>query len=366
MSINTTISEDMIRSRLSRLYRSYGYLPYKVNKFEEYDLYAQYKNFLACKQILTFSDTDGRLMALKPDVTLSVIKSASDRCPVHKVFYNENVYRVPEDGDGFSEIPQTGLECIGEIGLYESAEVIMLAAKSLESIGPSYVLNLSHIGVVSGILNQAGIHQEDQSEFFAVLGAKNGPALTDLCRRFDMGPQAVSNLTALTELYGPTEDVLSQLSELSLPEESRRAVEELKELDVLLKAFGPARIHLDFSVVDDIEYYNGIVFAGFIEGLSSSVLSGGKYDRLVSRMNRSGGAVGFAVYFNTLESLWSTEKEYDFDIVLVCPSESDLPFAIREASRCIEAGETVRVQRSEPKGFTFRTKYYVRNGAVES
>ena len=143
-------------------------------------------------------------------------------------------------------------------------------------------------------------------------------------------------------------------------------MEELKELDVLLKAFGPARIHLDFSVVDDIEYYNGIVFAGFIEGLSSSVLSGGKYDRLVSRMNRSGGAVGFAVYFNTLESLWSTEKEYDFDIVLVCPSESDLPFAIREASRCIEAGETVRVQRSEPKGFTFRTKYYVRNGAVES
>ena len=127
--MNTTVSEDQIRSRLSRLYRSYGYLPYKVNKFEEYDLYAQYKSFLACKQILTFSDTDGRLMALKPDVTLSVIKSASDRCPVHKVFYNENVYRVPEDGDGFSEIPQTGLECIGEIGLYESAEVVMLAAK---------------------------------------------------------------------------------------------------------------------------------------------------------------------------------------------------------------------------------------------
>ncbi len=364
--MNTTVSEDQIRSRLILLYQSYGYLPYKVNKFEEYDLYAQYKNFLACKQILTFSDTDGRLMALKPDVTLSVIKSASDRCPVHKVFYNENVYRVPEDGDGFSEIPQTGLECIGEIGLYESAEVVMLAARSLESIHSSYVLNLSHIGVVSGILNQAGIRPEDQPEFFAVLGAKNGPALTDLCRRFDMESQAVSNLVMLTELYGPTEEVLAQLNALPLPEESRCAVEELKELDALLKAFGPSRIHLDFSVVDDIEYYNGIVFAGFIEGISSSVLSGGKYDRLVSRMNRSGGAVGFAVYFNTLEPLWFTEKEFDFDVVLVCPSESDLPLAIREANRCIAAGETVRVQCSEPKGFSFRTRYDVRNGAVES
>ena len=90
MSINTTISEDMIRSRLSRLYRSYGYLPYKVNKFEEYDLYAQYKNFLACKQILTFSDTDGRLMALKPDVTLSIVRNALFRpgCK-QKLYYHE-------------------------------------------------------------------------------------------------------------------------------------------------------------------------------------------------------------------------------------------------------------------------------------
>lgn len=364
--MNTTVSEDQIRSRLSRLYRSYGYLPYKVNKFEEYDLYAQYKSFLACKQILTFSDTDGRLMALKPDVTLSVIKSASDRCPVHKVFYNENVYRVPEDGDGFSEIPQTGLECIGDIGLYESAEVVMLAARSLESISSSYVLNLSHIGVVSGILNQSGIRPEDQPEFFAVLGAKNGPAMTELCRRFDMDAQAVSNLMMLTELYGPTTEVLTRLRALPLPEESLRAVEELRELDTLLEAFGLSRVHLDFSVVDDIEYYNGIVFTGFIEGLSSSVLSGGKYDRLVSRMDRSGGAVGFAVYFNTLEPLWFTENEFDFDVVLVCPSEEDLPLAIREADRHIAAGETVRVQCSEPKGFTYRTRYTVRNGAVES
>ena len=143
-------------------------------------------------------------------------------------------------------------------------------------------------------------------------------------------------------------------------------MEELRELDTLLKAFGLSRIHLDFSVVDDIEYYNGIVFTGFIEGLSSSVLSGGKYDRLVSRMDRSGGAVGFAVYFNTLEPLWFTENEFDFDVVLVCPSEEDLPLAIREADRHIAAGETVRIQCSEPKGFTFRTRYTVRNGAVES
>lgn len=364
--MDNIISEDQIRSRLSRLYRSYGYLPFKVNKFEEYDLYAQYKNFLACKQILTFSDTDGRLMALKPDVTLSVIKSVSDRCPIHKVFYNENVYRVPEDGDGFSEIPQTGLECLGEIGLFETAEVIMLAARSLETICASYVLNLSHVGVVSGILEQAGIRREAQPEFFALLGAKNGPALDELCQRFDMDPTDRKNLLSLMEMYGPANEVLDQLRALSLPEESLRAVNELQEIDSLLQTFGSVRIHLDFSVVDDIDYYNGIVFAGFVEGVPSSVLSGGKYDRLMTRMNRRGGAIGFAVYFNTLESLWSTAREYDFDVALVCASEEDLPAAIAESARRISGGETVRIQCSEPKGYTFREKYYVRNGAVES
>lgn len=361
-----TVSEDLIRSRLSGLYRSFGYLPFKVNKFEEYDLYAQHKNFLACKQVLTFSDTDGRLMALKPDVTLSVIKSASDRCPIHKVFYNENVYRVPDDDDGFREIPQTGLECLGAIGLYETAEVVMLAAASLEAIHPNYVLNLSHVGVVSGILNQAGVRRDEQVDFFRVLGAKNVPALTALCRKLDLGPQSSKNLQTLAELYGPAEVALQTLSSLSLPEESTAAVEELQEIVSLLSAFGTRNVCLDFSVADDIEYYNGIVFTGFLEGVASSVLSGGKYDRLMTRMGRSGGAIGFAVYFNTLESLWSSAREYDVDVVLVCPSEADLPSAIEEASRRISAGETVRIQQAEPKGYVYREIYYVKDGRVSS
>ena len=81
--------------QLRSLYRKYGYSQYKMSKFEEYDLYVRNKNFLVSDNIITFTDTDGKLMALKPDVTLSIIKNTKDESDsVQKVYYNENVYRV--------------------------------------------------------------------------------------------------------------------------------------------------------------------------------------------------------------------------------------------------------------------------------
>ena len=124
-------SEERTVMALRDLYSAYGYRQYKVSKFESYDLYASNRNFLQSKQILTFTDTNGRLMALKPDVTLSIIKNTEPDAAISKVYYTENVYRVPKNGDGFQEIMQTGLELIGAVDDYAMAEVVMLAERSL-------------------------------------------------------------------------------------------------------------------------------------------------------------------------------------------------------------------------------------------
>ena len=80
---------------LRELYRGYGYLPYKMSKFEEYDLYLRNKDFLISDRIITFNDMGGKLLALKPDVTLSIIKNTRQMPgSVQKLYYNENVYRI--------------------------------------------------------------------------------------------------------------------------------------------------------------------------------------------------------------------------------------------------------------------------------
>ena len=141
---NVLTRDELAVFTLRALYSEYGYSQYKMSKFEEYELYAENKDFLVSDRIITFNDTNGKLMALKPDVTLSIIKNTTDAKGVkQKVFYNENVYRVSQRTHQYKEIMQAGLECVGDIDSYDLFETVLLAAKSLELISPDFVLDVS-------------------------------------------------------------------------------------------------------------------------------------------------------------------------------------------------------------------------------
>ena len=102
--------------QLRSLYTASGYCRYRMSKFEEYDLYMKHKDFLLSDSVLTFTDTNGRLMALKPDVTLSIIKNSEDRPDeTTRLCYNESVYRVDRGSGSFGESMQCGLECFGKV-----------------------------------------------------------------------------------------------------------------------------------------------------------------------------------------------------------------------------------------------------------
>ena len=152
---NILKNEERAVFALRALYKNYGYSPFKMSKFEEYDLYVRNKDFLVGDSVITFNDTDGKLLAMKPDVTLSIIKNTVDEDNVkRKVFYNENVYRVSPKTHRFKEIMQTGIECIGDIDITDVYEVVFLAAKSLSLISPDFVLDISHLGIHSSILDE--------------------------------------------------------------------------------------------------------------------------------------------------------------------------------------------------------------------
>ncbi|MBO5184513.1 MAG: ATP phosphoribosyltransferase regulatory subunit, partial [Clostridia bacterium] len=126
MIINDKVLQqsEKIIFALRELYLSKKFSPYRMSKFEEYDLYADNKDFLVSDNVITFNDIGGKLMALKPDVTLSIIKNSVDKpLETQKLFYNENVYRVSKSTGSFKEIMQTGVECFGKVGEAEICEV---------------------------------------------------------------------------------------------------------------------------------------------------------------------------------------------------------------------------------------------------
>ena len=153
MNINDSLLtyDERLTYRLRELYSSAGYKPYRMSKFEEYDLYSRNKDFLVSDRVITFTDTGARLMALKPGVTLSIIKNHPDG-GTYKLFYNENVYRVSKGTGSYKEIPQAGVECIGEVDGSLVGECIKLAARSLSVISPDYVLDLSSLDILEAFI----------------------------------------------------------------------------------------------------------------------------------------------------------------------------------------------------------------------
>ena len=310
---------------LRALYQRYGYTQYKMSKFEEYDLYVQNKDFLVGDGVITFNDTDGKLLALKPDVTLSIIKKSKDEGGItQKVYYNENVYRISKNTHTFKEIMQTGLECIGDIDLYSMTEVVLLAVRSLAAVSENYILDLSHLGVVSALVNELPASADEKKKVIACIGEKNPHGIKELCAACGAEASLAEKLITLTYAYGKPSEVYQTLRTLSLGEEAEKALAELKTITDTLSSIGFGdRVNIDFSVVNDMNYYSGVVFRGFVDGIPEGILSGGRYDKLMQKMGSRSGAIGFAVYLDMLDRLDRREKKYDADMVLLYEENAD-------------------------------------------
>lgn len=349
-------TKEQVALSLRSLYEAYGYSQYRMSKFEEYDLYARNKDFLVSDNVLTFTDVSGKLMALKPDVTLSIVKNTRDLDVVQKLYYNENVYRVVKGSHGFREIMQLGLECLGPIDSYCISEVLSLAAESLRQISSDAVLDISHLGILSGVMDAIGIPAELRANAMNYIGEKNLHDLSALCAGCGVSEENIALLRKLISLKAPlTADLYSQLTDLLTgciqPEVLKQFLDILSALEA---SSNVALLRLDFSVVDDIHYYNGFVFKGFVNGLPGSVLSGGQYDKLMKKMKRADRAIGFAVYTDMLDRLEQPDDAYDVDTILLYDDATPLSAIRRQVKLLTGSGRSVMAQRSVPANIRYR------------
>jgi len=307
MEINLDIlkPEEKAVLTLRALYESGGYQKFKVSRFEEYSYYLENKDFLAGKKIPTFTDLNGKLMALKPDVTLSIIKhSRADRQQAEKLYYIENVYRENQSASGYREISQMGLEYLGETDGEAVAEVALLAAQSLSVFGPEAILTIGHNDFTLGFFQQVGVDLTVEPEIMAALYAKNVQVLKALLEARDL-PQAIcERICNMVLLEGDFAEILQEAGNMVFSSSAKAALNELASVYLSVQGAGlPVKLHLDFSLLNDVNYYNGIVFKGYLQGLARPVLSGGAYDKMMRKLGKKAGAIGFAIYLNELTRL---------------------------------------------------------------
>jgi ATP phosphoribosyltransferase regulatory subunit len=194
--------EDQATLKLRELYEQYGYRRYKMARFEEYGFYLKHKDFLPSEQMVVFTDLDGRLLALKPDVTLSIAKRVDDQNPANeKIYYTESIYRASKESRTLREITQIGLEYIGEIDDYAIAETVVLAAGSLRAVSEDFILQIGDMDVFLSLVSRLDLSFEDEALLLSALRQKSPHLLEHACRRLSLGEQDEKLLLGILSLF---------------------------------------------------------------------------------------------------------------------------------------------------------------------
>ena len=351
---NVLHGTELLELRLRSLYERYGYRKYKMSRFEEYSLYLENRNFLKSDRVITFTDDRGKLLAMKPDITLSIVKSAAADGASERVYYSENIFRAASGSAEMREMRQVGLEYLGRVDLYAESEVLILALESLAAVGRDHIMGITHLGLVTGLLDATELPEREKASISRLIGQKNAHEIAALCAACGVGPTLSEKLCALASIYGTFPETRDALRNLVVNKATESAVAELCELYSILQAAGYGdALRVDFSIVNDLSYYNGITFQGFVEGIPESVLSGGRYDNLLQRMGKGGAALGFAVYMDELERLEAAESLPDTDILFIYPENA--PAAeIAKAMRELTCRGRVYAATEPPAQMTYR------------
>lgn len=347
--------EERVTLSLRRMYERHGYEKYRMGKFEEYELYLENKNFLGAKSIITFNDADGRLLALKPDVTLSIAKNThATRSSSEKFYYLENVYRQDRHSGAYQEISQLGLEFLGALTDYAAGEVLTLAIRTLKEISPSSKLQLSHAGFVQSLLESLTVDERARRALNELIRRKSLDDLGETARLAGVAPAAVSLLATACQLSGPLTETLERARSVAITPGMTEALAKLERMRAALEEAGClSGVTLDFSLMNDLDYYSDLVFRGYVEGLPRAVLAGGCYSSLLRKFGRDVEAVGFAVYLNELTFLFEGVRPEGVDLLLVYDEKDDPAAVIKRVDELTGQGFSVRAEPNIPQGLRF-------------
>jgi len=298
--------EDLKKRRqcekiLKEIFIQNNYFEVTTPIFEYFDLFNSGIGKIAQNEMYCLTDTTGNLMVLRPDSTKPIARLVSTRLknaklPL-KLFYNQSVYkrniRLNRKTD---EIMQFGGEFIGINGIDSDVEIIRLCSESFKKLKCDFLIEIGHIDIFKSIIKDldVGLCEKMRELVFN----KNFPALDSFSDKINT--ETLNKLKKIPTLFGK-EEILSKARTNFKDLESIKALDYLQSLyDKLKELKLDKHVSFDLGIVNDYDYYTGIVFKGYVNKKGDAVLSGGRYDTLYKSFGLDYPAIGFAFNIDEL------------------------------------------------------------------
>jgi len=289
-----------VESKLRKLYEAGGYQEIETPGIEFFDVYAG-GEFVAQENLYKLTDQEGRILSLRYDGTVPVARLAAtiykEEEPPLRFCYVGNMYRFRESGGGKQrEFAQAGVELLGATGAQADAEVIALSIASALELGLTDLqISIGQVDFFRGLMEDLDITGEDAVLLSELVDRKDSVMLEKMAVRFNLSEEDQKTLAMIPTLFG-TYEILDMLKSRVKSAKAGAAIENLRQVLDILNDYGYLKyVSVDLGMLRSLDYYTGMIFKGYTHEVGFPIISGGRYDKVVSVFGRDLSAVGFSI-----------------------------------------------------------------------
>lgn len=305
------IIEDKIRS----VFRLSGYSELETPTIEFFDVFGGERGLIKQESMYKFCDSKGRLLVLRPDLTVPVARVAAtklkDEAFPLKCCYIGNTFSFDELGGGRqNEFTQAGCEILGINTPEADAEVVAVAIEAIKTTGiEEFQIDIGQVEFFKGIMEESGLTEEEVEEVRELIDLKDFVGVEQVMDRHNVSDTLRSLILDLPMLFG-SKDILQRINYKDIGQRATKALMNIKAVIEILEDRNLSQyVSIDLGMVQSMNYYTGLVFRGFTYGVGFPILSGGRYDQLVSKFGKEYAATGFSMGINMVLMALERQKK---------------------------------------------------------
>lgn len=318
---------DRIQGKIISVIMNHGCKIIETPSFEDYDVYQHFFPQLRQQMVKTI-DTDGRVLVLRPDVTLPIVETAAREFPrsnqLLKFGYVSTVFREYYGRSTYGkDFLQGGIEILGDSSPECDGEVIVTAAEILKAVGVENIrIDIGTAAYTQALFDGLPLSEEQKATLKGYMAERNLVACKSYIASLPISSDARKALEALPVLFGPYAQTLSKARDYSINSSMLNALSRLERVyDYILYAGYADKVQLDFGFASRLGYYTDTVFKVYVDGALYDIIDGGRYDQLSSRFGVDRPACGFGMNINLL-------YEYMSDAGLLEDTEPSFQMAV--------------------------------------
>src|SRR5581483_9617957 len=343
-----------IEQEVMSVFFGWSYAEVMLPVFDYQDLFTRGMGRARASKTYRFTDREGSLLALRPDLTSLVARTVATRFAERprplRLCYTGEIFRFDEPRAGRQyEFHHLGIEHIGSDRLEADIEVLLIAIESLWRLGvDDFRITIGNAEFFNGIVQRLQLDESQREKMRTLVDSRNLSELVAMVASLTDQKHAAA-LGQLMRLSGKR-DIIEQAQGLVSNDKSVAALNDLRSIFDIAAALDIARyIEIDLGDVGGLDYYTGLTFHIFVPDFGVAVGAGGRYDQLIGNFGRSEPAVGFSLCLDWLAQLLANRGSADNRTgkqrSVILNSANDLVSTFLEAKRTRLAGKSVEIKR---------------------